>query len=370
MAGNSTGKEFVVTTFGESHGKVVGVLIDGCPAGLPISEADILAELDRRIPADPKIVSSRIEKDVPKILSGVFNGFTTGAPIAVTVENKEVESADYEAIKDLPRPGHADYPAKVRYGGFNDYRGGGRFSGRVTVALIMAGAIAKKLLSRFDIDVLAYTRAIGKVRSDKKFSTQEIERNRYAVTTRCPDPKCGERMEQAIVDARRESESIGGVIECIVLNVPAGVGEPMFDSLDADLSKALINVPAVKGVEFGLGFEITELKGSESNDAYVMQNGKVTTSTNNMGGILGGLSNGMPIIMRVAIKPTPSIFKTQKTIDLSSMEETSVSVNGRHDPCVVPKAVPAVEAAVAVTLADHMIRAGFIPKILEAKKKC
>lgn len=207
MAGNSTGKEFVVTTFGESHGKVVGVLIDGCPAGLPISEADILAELDRRIPADPKIVSSRIEKDVPKILSGVFNGFTTGAPIAVTVENKEVESADYEAIKDLPRPGHADYPAKVRYGGFNDYRGGGRFSGRVTVALIMAGAIAKKLLSRFDIDVLAYTRAIGKVRSDKKFSTQEIERNRYAVTTRCPDPKCGERMEQAIVDLEERAKA-------------------------------------------------------------------------------------------------------------------------------------------------------------------
>ncbi len=277
LAGNSTGKEFVFTTFGESHGKIVGVVVDGCPAGLPLSEADIQAELDRRIPADSKIVSARIEKDVPKILSGVFNGYTTGAPIAVTVENREVDSADYEAIKNLPRPGHADYPAGVKYGGFNDYRGGGRFSGRVTVAIIMAGAIAKKLLSHFDVDVLAYTRAIGKIRSDKKFSTEEIQKNRYAAATRCPDLSCAEKMEQAIVEAREEGESVGGVVECIALNVPVGVGEPMFDSLDADLAKALFNVPAVKAVEFGLGFAVADLKGSESNDAYVMQNGKVTS---------------------------------------------------------------------------------------------
>ncbi len=368
MAGNSTGKEFAVTSFGESHGKVIGVIVDGCPAGLPLSEADIQADLDRRIPADPKIVSARIEKDVPKILSGVFNGVTTGAPIAVMVENKEVDSGDYEAIKNLPRPGHADYPAGVRYGGFNDYRGGGRFSGRVTVALIMAGAIAKKLLSRFDVDVLAYTVAIGKVRSDKKFSPEVIRRNRYAAATRCPDLSLAEKMEEAIVNAKKEGDSVGGVVECVALNVPVGVGEPMFDSLDADLAKALFNVPAVKAVEFGMGFGIAELKGSESNDAYVMQNGKVATSTGNMGGILGGLSNGMPILMRVAIKPTPSIGLPQKTVNLSTKEDASVTVKGRHDPCVVPKAVPAVEAAVAVTLADHMIRAGFIPKVLERKK--
>ena len=342
--------------------------MDGCPAGLALAEADIQAELDRRIPADPKIVSARIEKDEPKILSGVFNGFTTGAPIAVTVENREVDSSDYEAIKDLPRPGHADYPARVRYGGFNDYRGGGRFSGRVTVALISAGAIAKKLLGQFDVDVLAYTRAVGKVRSDKKFSAEEIRRNRYKAATRCPDLACAEKMEQAIVDARKEGESVGGVVECLVLGVPAGIGEPMFDSLDADLAKALFNVPAVKAVEFGLGFAIAELKGSESNDAYVMQNGKVAAATDNMGGILGGLSIGMPILMRVAIKPTPSVAAEQKTVDLSKMKPTTINVKGRHDPCVVPKAVPAVEAAVAVTLADHMIRAGFIPKVLERKK--
>ncbi len=368
LAGNSTGKEFTVTSFGESHGKVIGVVIDGCPAGLPLTEADIKDELDRRIPADNRIVSARIEKDEPKILSGVFNGFTTGAPLTMVVENRNVESDDYEAIKNLPRPGHADYPAKVKYGGFNDYRGGGRFSGRVTVALIMAGAVAKKLLNQFDVDVLAYTRSIGKIRSDKKFSTEELRRNRYKAATRCPDMTCAEKMEEAIVNARKEGESIGGVVECVGLNVPVGVGEPMFDSLDADLAKALFNVPAVKAVEFGLGFGITELKGSESNDTFVIQKGKVVTLTDNMGGVLGGLSNGMPILMHVAIKPTPSIGGKQKTVDLSTMENTTLNVKGRHDPCVVPKAVPAVEAAVALTLADHMIRSGFIPKVLVRKK--
>lgn len=368
MAGNSIGKEFTVTTFGESHGKHVGAVVDGCPAGLPLSEADIQVELDRRIPAEPKIVSGRIEKDIAQILSGVFNGFTTGAPIALMVENKEVDSSDYEAIKDLPRPGHADYPARVKYGGFNDYRGGGRFSGRLTVALIMAGAIAKKLLSRFDVDVLAYTRAVGKVKSDKKFSAQEIRKNRYTAATRCPDLACAERMEKAIVDARKEGDSLGGIVECIALNVPVGIGEPLFDSLDADLAKALFNVPAVKGVEFGLGFRVAELKGSESNDPYIMQNGKVATATDNAGGILGGISTGMPIMMQVAIKPTPSIGKEQKTVNLSTMEDARISIKGRHDPCVVPKAVPAVESAVAITLADHMIRAGFIPKVLERQK--
>ena len=368
MAGNSTGKEFTITTFGESHGKVVGVVIDGCPAGLPLTEADFQGELDRRIPAAPKMVSARVERDVPKILSGVFNDLTTGAPIAITVDNKEADSSDYEVTKDLPRPGHADFPARIRYGGFNDYRGGGRFSGRVTVAIIMAGVVAKKLLSQAGVDVLAYTRAIGKVKSDKKFTTKEISENRYKATTRCPDLACGEKMEEAIVSARGLGESLGGVVECIALNVPVGVGEPIFDSLDADLAKALFNVPAVKGVEFGLGFGLTELRGSESNDAYVRKEGKVATETDNMGGILGGLSNGMPIFIRVAVKPTPSIGAKQKTVNLSTMEDSTISVKGRHDPCVVPKAVPAVEASVAVTLADHMIRGGFIPKVLERKK--
>ena len=365
MAGNSIGKEFTVTTFGESHGKIVGVVVDGCPAGLPLAEKDFQEELDRRIPAEPKIVSARVEKDVAKILSGVFNGFTTGAPIALMVENKDTDSSDYEAIKDLPRPGHSDYPARVKYGGFNDYRGGGRFSGRVTVALIMAGTIAKKLLNRYDIDVLAYTQTIGNVKTDKKFSSQEIRKNKYAAAARCPDLACSEKMEEAIVNARKAGDSLGGIVDCISFNMPVGIGEPLFDALDADLAKALFAVPAVKGVEFGAGFMAAQLTGSENNDAFLLKNGKVVTSTENAGGILGGLSSGMPIMIRVAIKPTPSIAKEQKTVNLSTMQNAALSVKGRHDHCVVPKAVPAIEAAVAITLADHMIRSGFIPKVLK-----
>jgi chorismate synthase len=368
LAGNSIGKEFVVTSFGESHGKYIGAVVDGCPAGLPLSEADVQAELDRRIPLQPKIVSGRIEKDAVQILSGVFNGFTTGAPISMTVENKEADSSDYETIKDLPRPGHVDYTARIKYGGFSDYRGGGRFSGRVTVALIMAGAVAKKLLRIFDVDVLAYTKAVGNVAMDKPLGFEEIRKRRYEAAVRCPDLACAEAMEEAIVKARKEGDSLGGIIECLALNVPAGVGEPLFDSLDADLAKMLLAVPAVKGVEFGVGFKAAELRGSENNDAYLMQNAKIITSTNNAGGILGGISSGMPIMVRVAVKPTPSIAKEQRTVNLPKMEDTAMKITGRHDPCVVPKAVPVVESAVAIILADHMIRAGFIPKVLKERK--
>jgi chorismate synthase len=368
LAGNSIGKEFVVTSFGESHGKHVGVIIDGCPAGLPLSEKDIQAELDRRIPQQPAIVSARIEKDKAEILSGVFKGFTTGAPIAINVTNKEADSSDYAAIKDLPRPSHADYAARVKYGGFNDYRGGGRFSGRVTVALMMAGAVAKKLLSRFGVDVLAYTVAIGKVKMEKAPSLEEIRSHRYETAVRCPDKVRAEEMEKAIVAARKDGDSLGGIIEITAIGVLAGVGEPLFDALDADIAKMLLAVPAVKGVEFGVGFKTAELKGSENNDAYSMRNGKVAALTNNAGGILGGISSGMPLITRVAVKPTPSITKKQQTVDLTRMENADVAIGGRHDPCVVPKAVPVTEAAVAIVLADHMVRAGFIPKVLKERK--
>ena len=370
MAGNSIGKEFVVTSFGESHGKLVGVIVDGCPAGLPFSEAEVQAELNQRIPLEkPAIVSSRVEKDLVEISSGVFNGFTTGAPICMIVKNKETKSSDYDAIKDLPRPAHADYTAYVKYSGFNDYRGGGRFSGRVTVALIMGGSIAKKLLRAFGVDVLAYTTAIGKVKMEStNFSFSEIQKRKFESAVRCPDLVVAKRMEDAIVEAKKEGESLGGMIECVALNVPAGVGEPLFDALDADLAKVLFAVPAVKAVEFGAGFAAAQLKGSENNDAFRIQNGKVVTETNMAGGILGGISSGMPILVRVAVKPTPSIAKEQKTVNLNKMGDATVKVEGRHDPCVVPKAVPAVEAAVAVTLADHMLRGGFIPRTLKRNK--
>jgi len=365
LAGNSIGKEFVVTSFGESHGKCVGVVIDGCPAGVPLFEKDIQTELDRRIPLQTKLVSGRIEKDEIEILSGVFNGFTTGAPIAMLVENKEADSSDYEAIKDLPRPGHADYPARIKYGGFNDYLGGGRFSGRLTVALIMAGAVAKKLLGAFNVDILAYTKAIGNVKMDKSLSPADIRKRRNEISVRCPDLACAEAMEKAILKARKEGDSLGGIIECLALNVPAGVGEPLFDALDSDVAKILLAVPAVKGVEFGAGFAAAELKGSENNDAYRMKGGKVVALTNNAGGILGGLSSGMPIVVRVAVKPPSSIAKEQCTVNFSKMEDAKIKVRGRHDPCVIPKAVPVVEATVAIVLADHMIRAGLIPKVLK-----
>jgi chorismate synthase len=365
---NSAGKEFVITCFGESHGRCVGVVIDGCPAGLALSEQDIQRELDKRIPLKPEIVSARREKDVVEVLSGTFAGFTTGAPICTLVWNEEVISSEYDLMKETPRPGHADYPARIKYGSFNDYRGGGRFSGRVTVAFVMAGAIAKKLLGLFGIEVLAYAIEIGKVKLSLRPTLEELRRNTYRTAVRCPNLDVSKEMEKAILKAKKEGDSIGGIVECIVSKVPAGVGEPLFDSLDADIAKMLFDVPAIKGVEFGAGFEAARLKGSENNDAYVIRDGKILTLTNNAGGILGGLSSGMPIIVRAAVKPTPSISKEQKTVDMSKMEETRIRVKGRHDPCIVPKAVPVIESAVAIVVADHMLRADFITKVLEGRK--
>jgi len=369
LAGNSTGKEFVVTSFGESHGKIVGVTVDGCPAGLALTEEDVQAEVDHRIPHDAKITSGRVEKDKVTIQSGVFNGFTTGAPITMTVENRDVDSSDYEDMKDLPRPGHADYTARVKFGGFNDYRGGGRFSGRITVALIMASAIAKRLLNQFGVDVFAYTKAIGNVKLDKSLDYEFVRSRRYKTSVRCPDEKCAGDMEEAIVEARKEGDSLGGIVEIIGANVPAGVGDPLFDALDSDIAKALFSIPAVKGVEFGAGFKSATLKGSENNDGFQITGKMVGTLTNNHGGVLGGISSGSPIVVRIAVKPTPSIAKEQQTVALTTMENATLRVVGRHDPCVVPKAVPAAEAAVAITLADHMIRAGFIPRVLKAQEQ-
>ena len=368
LAGNSIGKEFVVTCFGESHGRCVGIVVDGCPAGLQLSEKDIQQELDKRIPPQPEIVSARIEKDTVEILSGVFNDFTTGAPLCTLVWNKEAASEDYEPLRDVPRPGHADYPARMKYGSFNDYRGGGRFSGRITVGFIMAGAIAKKLLGLFNIEVLAYTKGIGAIGLQRLPTVEETRENTYKNSVRCPDMACAQIMEKEILKAKREGDSIGGVIECLALNVPVGVGEPLFDSLDADIAKLLFDIPAVKGVEIGAGFKSAQLRGSENNDPYVVKDGKIVTLTNNAGGILGGISSGMPIVVRVAVKPTPSISRKQKTVDLLKTEETTIRVRGRHDPCIVPKAVPVVESGVAIVLVDQLIRAGLMPKVLRGNK--
>jgi chorismate synthase len=364
LGSNSIGKEFVVTCFGESHGRCVGVVIDGCPAGLPLAEEDIQKELDKRLPKKEEIVSARREEDAVEILSGIYEGFTTGAPICVLVWNKEVISDDYDAIRHTPRPGHADYPARIKYLGFNDHRGGGRFSGRITVAFVMAGAISKKLLELAGIEVLAYATEIGGVKMRLTQSLEDIREKTYGSSVRCPDPKVAVEMEETILKAKKMGDSVGGIVECVASNVLAGVGEPIFDSLDAELAKMLFDIPAVKGVEFGVGFEAARLKGSENNDSYVIRDGEIEAVTNNAGGVLGGLSSGMPIVVRVAVKPTPSISKEQKTVDMLNMADTTIQVKGRHDSCIVPKAVPVVEASVAMVLVDQLLRAGLIPKVL------
>ncbi|MBA7623178.1 Chorismate synthase [subsurface metagenome] len=362
--GNSLGKQFTVTSFGESHGRCVGVIIDGCPAALPITEEDIQREVDKRKPGIDVVATSRVEADKVEILSGIFNGVTTGAPICLLIWNKDIDSSEYEKMRFLPRPGHADYTAFMKYGGFNDFRGGGRFSGRITATFVMAGAIAKKLLHRLGIEVLAHTIQIGEIKADSK-GVDEIKKNIDQNPLKCADPKAAEEMSRVIEKVKEDGDSIGGIIEGIALNVPVGWGEPVFDTLDGDLAKALFAIPAVKGVEFGSGFSAARKRGSENNDPFTISNGKIETVTNNAGGILGGISNGMPIVVRVAIKPTSSIAKSQQTVNLKDMESARLEVKGRHDVCIVPRAVAVVESMIAVTLCDFALRVGLIPGVIK-----
>ncbi|MEM1891713.1 MAG: chorismate synthase [Nitrososphaerota archaeon] len=364
MTGNIIGERFVVVSFGESHGKCVGAVIDGCPAGLELSEADIQSELDLRRPGVSRVASPRAEEDRVEILSGIFEGRTTGSPICMLVWNRDIDSEPYRMFVNRPRPGHADYVARVKYGGFADWRGSGRFSGRITAGLVMAGAVAKKLLSKtLGVEIMAYALEIGGIRA-KNFTLDDIRSKRYNNEVRCPDEAAANEMIKRINEVKEQGDSLGGIVECQVLGLPVGLGEPIFSALDSDLSKALFAIPAVKGVEFGAGFAAARLLGSKNNDPYTIVDGKVVTVTNNAGGVLGGISTGMPLVVRVAFKPPSSIAKKQTTVDLSSMKETEIEVKGRHDPTVVPRAVPVVEAVVAIVLADHAIRAALIPPVL------
>ena len=360
---NTIGKLFKISVFGESHGKCIGVVIDCGIAGQKISENDVQKELDRRRPGQSKISTTRKEEDKVEILSGIFNGLSTGTPICLLIRNKAIDSNAYEKMKDIMRPGHADFTALKKYGKFHDHRGGGQFSGRMTAGFVMAGVVAKKLLSQLNIKVLAHTIEIGGIKA-KEMSLKEIETNTEKNMVRCADLEAAKKMVGEIEKIRKEGDSLGGIIEAIVTNVPVGLGEPLFDTLEGDLSKALFAIPAVKGVEFGSGFAGSRKKGSGNNDSFIIKNGKVMTKTNNAGGILGGISNGMPIVLRVAIKPTPSISKSQQTVDVKKMKNIELKISGRHDPCVVPRAVPIVESCMAFILADHAIRAGKIQKIL------
>jgi chorismate synthase len=361
---NSLGRLFTITSFGESHGRCVGVIVDGCPAGLAIVEADIQVEVDKRRAGDSMAATTRLEKDRVEILSGVSDGFTTGAPICMLIWNKDIDDSDYERIRFRPRPGHADYTAYMKYGGFNDWRGGGRFSGRVTATFVMAGAIAKKILNLLGVEIVAHTVAIGGITA-KPVEFDEIKKRVEQDSLRCADTEASKEMVKIIAQAKEEGDSLGGVVEGIARNVPVGLGEPVFDNLDGDLAKALLAIPAVKGVEFGAGFSAATKKGSENNDPFNIKDGKIITLTNNAGGILGGISSGMPVVVRVAVKPTSSIAKEQRTIDMRKMESASISVGGRHDVCIVPRAVIVVEAMMAITLADFAMRAGLIPRVIK-----
>ncbi len=361
---NSLGKLFRITSFGDSHGDLIGIVIDNCPAGLAITKADIQSELDKRKPGASTLATARKEEDKVEVFSGVLNGHTTGAPICLLVWNKDIDSGAYRKSKFLPRPGHADYTAYMKYGGFNDYRGGGRFSGRITAGFVMAGAIAQKLLGSIGIEVLAHTVEIGGIVAQQK-DFGEIRENITKNQVGCADPGAAHEMITAIKKAKEKSDSLGGIIEGIARNVPVGLGEPVFDTLEGELAKALFAIPAVKGVEFGSGFSAARKRGSENNDPFTVSDGKIVTTTNNAGGILGGISSGMPIVVRVAVKPTSSIAKGQQTVNMKDLESASLEIKGRHDACIVPRAVAVVEAVMAVSLADFALRARLIPMVIE-----
>jgi chorismate synthase len=363
---NSFGKIFCITGFGESHGRCIGVVVDGCPAGLQIDVKIIQEEVNKRKPGQSKISTTREEADKIALLSGVFKGYTTGAPICMLIWNKDVDSSKYEELKHKPRPSHADYTAYMRYGGFNDYRGGGRFSGRITASYVMAGAIAKQILKTRDIKVVSFTRAIGNIKMHDTNLDNILQKTESNIV-RCPDPIIAKKMIENIVKVKKEGDSLGGIVECLVLNIPAGLGQPIFDTLEGDISKALFSIPAIKAIEFGEGIKATKRRGSENNDFFYLKNGKIVTETNNSGGINGGISNGMPIICRIFVKPTPSISKPQKTVDLMLTKETEIQIEGRHDPCIVPRIVPVAESMISIVLVDHLIRAGIIPQVLENK---
>ena len=351
MPGNTLGKNFKITTWGESHGPCIGLVIDGCPAKLKLDLKNIEKEVSRRKPKEnSKITTTRREEDKFEILSGVFEGKTTGTPISIIIPNKDTRSKDYSKIKDLYRPGHADFTYDLKYG-IRDYRGGGRSSGRETLTRVIAGAIAKQILKKkHKTEIFAHTIQVGKTKS-KKFQKNHIEKNEL----RCADPEASKKMEKYIEKIRfKEGDSTGAIIEVIIKNPPKGIGEPVFDKIDAELAKAMISIGSVKGIEFGSGFKVAEMKGSENNDQMQISNKKIKFLSNNAGGILGGISTGEDIIMRLAIKPVSSISKKHKTISKTA-KNTSIQTLGRHDCCLAPRIIPVAEAMAALVLLDQSL---------------
>lgn len=349
------GEKIKISVFGESHGNGIGVVIDGLPAGIKIDMDKVLVQMSRRAPGKDRTATPRKESDLPKILSGMLGDTLTGAPLCAVIENTNTKSGDYSNLLSCPRPGHSDYTAYVKYNASNDIRGGGHFSGRLTAPIVFAGAVCRQILESKNIKIAAHISSIGSV-CDKSFNPVSIDKelierlNNSSFALIDDSGSAEEKMRAEVESARMNLDSVGGTIECAVTGIEAGIGEPMFEGVEGVIAKAVFGVPAVKGVEFGKGFELSKMRGSQSNDPFRYDGGKVVTETNNCGGILGGITNGMPVLFRVAVKPTPSISQKQKTVDLQKKENAELEVHGRHDPCIVPRAVPVIEAVTAIAI--------------------
>ncbi|MFX0022391.1 MAG: chorismate synthase [Candidatus Hermodarchaeota archaeon] len=366
---NSIGNIFRITSFGESHGDLVGIIIDGVPVGLDFDVNFIQSELDRRKPGHSYLTTPRYEEDRVKVLSGIFENKTTGAPICLIIENTNIDSSIYEKYRDFLRPSHIDYPALRKYRGFSDLRGSGRFSGRITAGFVMAGAIAKLILKKYKIEIFAYTKSIGGIVDNKEYISNEIKELfelREKSLIGAVDQEISKLMELLIERIKNQKDSIGGTIKCIVKNFPAGKGGPIFNSLESNISKMIFAIPGIKAIEFGAGFNAATMKGSEHNDPWIIKNGIVQTTKNDAGGIIGGLSTGMPIEFTVAVKPTASISIPQKTVNIETKQNVEIEFLGRHDPCIVPRIIPVVEAMIANVLLDILLLEGFIPRILNS----
>ena len=353
------GNNIKITIFGQSHSEAIGVVIDGLPAGFKIDTEKVSAFMARRAPGKNALSTPRKEADEVKIISGVVDNITCGAPLCAVIENTNTRSGDYDKLRILPRPSHSDFAAMMKHNGFNDIRGGGNFSGRLTAPLCFAGAVCMQMLEEKGIRIGAHISSIGKIK-DKKFDAVNVSGSDFdnILVKSFPviDDTQGGLMQKEILDTKNIGDSVGGTIECAVVGMPAGVGDPIFDGIENRISAAVFGIPAIKGIEFGAGFESAEMHGSENNDNFITENGKIKTATNNHGGILGGISSGMPIVFRCAVKPTPSIGISQKTVNTETGEEEMLVIGGRHDPCIVPRAVPCIEAAAAVVIADYLLR--------------
>lgn len=351
------GDKIKISIFGESHGNGIGVVIDGLPAGEKIDMDAVHEQMARRAPGRDKTATPRKESDLPKVLSGMLGDTLTGAPLCAVIENTNTRSQDYGNLLSKPRPGHSDYTAFVKYRASNDIRGGGHFSGRITAPIVFAGAVCRQLLEKKGVKIAAHIERIGNV-TDKRFDSVKINSDLVKRLSNSSfaliDTEKEAAMRAEVEAARLEMDSVGGVVECAVTGLPVGIGEPMFDGVEGTIAKAVFGVPAVKGIEFGAGFELAKMRGSASNDPFRYENGSVVTETNNCGGILGGITDGMPVIFRAAIKPTPSISRPQKTVDLQTGENAELEIHGRHDPCIVPRAVPVIEAAAAIAVLNLM----------------